>query len=1080
MRQLLEHHRIRKTGPVGNKKEEAAAARMESCRLVLDAAGASNASQAVVWIPSPPQQRTTEEASAALSPPSPPLLVYASHSVLHLARRREHTLVVGLGDDDKNDNGDDAERSSSRSSSHCFHLWERSASLRANGLDATAPEVITSLATVQPPFPPPPTISHSGSSLDADRRRPHIPTTAVVCGFSSGRILVWIHHGGSRDNFESSASSKGEVKEEEWQDAWVVGDPKGRSVTALDALWIEDTTTTTTATLVVLSGSSAGAFAHECRFLCDNARDKGHSWLLDGVSTVHLTETPVASALLRHQIGDVLCCVGTAAPRHNLIRVWSRSVENFQSSALQKGHHSDAGAAVLGYSYIGALSGHEDWVACLDWKALATPAAPPPLRGGAPTAAGAAWLASGGQDCRIRLWRWSVHPRALEPKPTGCPHSAADDATDDSNDDDDGPLAEEDDFNVGESRLEVVHSDGTTESNVFLEAILLGHEAAITSVQWHPDPVGLYGTDLVLLSASMDRTILLWAPIRPSTGDGDAIWTPLPRLGVAGGILGGPVGASLLGWCRAMWEPGTGRAIVGHAYGGALHAWSLDESDVDSVNAQIQRTGQAVDADSPPSSGQAATGGTAEERIARLRWNTTPGLTGHFRGVTDLCWEASTGAYLVSVGRDQTCRLWAPLRTRPVGGGLDGREDKNSDPAVWVELARPQVHGYDLMAVASLSTPHRPHRLVTAADEKELRVFDAPLRTLRELESLCGIRVGEASGPSVDVTSRVERAYIPSLGLTNKSSAGDGAEEDESDALFETSKDETLRVPLERDLGVASVWPESNKLFGHKSELFALTATLSSNAVLDQSFTSPRGSVMLASSTKARDAEAATIRLWDVESGKCIQALSSHKSTVSAMSFSASGQYLVSSGKDRRLSLWARQCVDLDYSPFELVWVKDSAHKRIVWSVHFHPCDETVFASGSRDGSVKVWRIQKTFVFQVRLLQSFAPMYGAAECRPCAVTALSFAPTSDPKSGHLALGLDVGLLEVWVIPLGDEGGPAVNSRLVPPSLCHNAAVNKLAWRPNAENGVDATLVYLASCSVDHGVRVFEFKLKATI
>lgn len=45
---------------------------------------------------------------------------------------------------------------------------------------------------------------------------------------------------------------------------------------------------------------------------------------------------------------------------------------------------------------------------------------------------------------------------------------------------------------------------------------------------------------------------------------------------------------------------------------------------------------------------------------------------------------------------------------------------------------------------------------------------------------------------------------------------------------------------------------------------------------------------------------------------------------------------------------------------YELSAAKDSAHKRIVWSVHFCPTQPNIFASGSRDGLVKVWQLNET------------------------------------------------------------------------------------------------------------------------
>jgi elongator complex protein 2 len=50
----------------------------------------------------------------------------------------------------------------------------------------------------------------------------------------------------------------------------------------------------------------------------------------------------------------------------------------------------------------------------------------------------------------------------------------------------------------------------------------------------------------------------------------------------------------------------------------------------------------------------------------------------------------------------------------------------------WHEVGRPQIHGYDLLGVASLD----PLRFVSVADEKVSRVFGAPrgfVKTMRGL-----------------------------------------------------------------------------------------------------------------------------------------------------------------------------------------------------------------------------------------------------------------------------------------------------------------------------------------------------------
>lgn len=50
----------------------------------------------------------------------------------------------------------------------------------------------------------------------------------------------------------------------------------------------------------------------------------------------------------------------------------------------------------------------------------------------------------------------------------------------------------------------------------------------------------------------------------------------------------------------------------------------------------------------------------------------------------------------------------------------------------WYEIARPQIHGYDLQGITILNR----YKYVSAADEKVLRVFDAPKNFI---ENFCNI-----------------------------------------------------------------------------------------------------------------------------------------------------------------------------------------------------------------------------------------------------------------------------------------------------------------------------------------------------
>jgi WD40 repeat protein len=388
-------------------------------------------------------------------------------------------------------------------------------------------------------------------------------------------------------------------------------------------------------------------------------------------------------------------------------------------------------------------------------------------------------------------------------------------------------------------------------------------------------------------------------------------------------------------------------------------------------------------------------------------------------------------------------------------------------------------------------------------------------------------------------------------------------------------------LPLERDLGAVSLWPEVQKLFGHDTELYCLTSTVESctsitriaqgddsngsatasscsNGVLASSL-SPLvpPMILVASSSKARDAQAASIRIWkvtdkfddgsilinDVETKSltrhcastkpstpstsivCTQILQGgHKSTVATMSFSSSGKYLISSGKDRRICLWVNNNNDGDHhrTNFILGWYQDTAHKRIIWSIHFCPTLESTFASGSRDGTVKIWKVaaaagaratttldtsSKGRQVAVQEKYYFSPAFVRLDTKkPDSVTAIAFAPVEYPQTSALilAVGLETGRIELWAIPNTssasvasvDNGQIKDDTIMQFPQLlhafdntiCHIASISKLAWRPyllkpntdnttteDERNNTKASL-QLASCSMDQGCRIFDVVL----
>ena len=71
---------------------------------------------------------------------------------------------------------------------------------------------------------------------------------------------------------------------------------------------------------------------------------------------------------------------------------------------------------------------------------------------------------------------------------------------------------------------------------------------------------------------------------------------------------------------------------------------------------------------------------------------------------------------------DQTSRIHGPHR----------RQTSAPHREAWHELARPQVHGYDVVGAEFIS----PLRFVSIADEKVARVFDAPKSFVAMVNSL--------------------------------------------------------------------------------------------------------------------------------------------------------------------------------------------------------------------------------------------------------------------------------------------------------------------------------------------------------
>ena len=137
-----------------------------------------------------------------------------------------------------------------------------------------------------------------------------------------------------------------------------------------------------------------------------------------------------------------------------------------------------------------------------------------------------------------------------------------------------------------------------------------------------------------------------------------------------------------------------------------------------------------------------------------------------------------------------------------------------------------------------------------------------------------------------------------------------------------------------------------------------------------------------------------------------------------------------------------------------------------------------MLVTGSRDGSCKLWRVQRTGDASPGLhllpLMSFSPFGGTA------VTALDVLGSYTSRCLVL-VGGECGEIQVWAV------SPATADRevSVPQPWCHgvNMSVRRLQWAPTDTDKEEGTgLLYkdtpgmrcrrFASCGDDHTVRIF--------
>ncbi|KAJ1730221.1 Elongator subunit elp2 [Coemansia biformis] len=849
------------------------------------------------------------------------------------------------------------------------------------------------------------------------------------------------------------------------------------SITALAAAWLPAqhalliTTAATDGTVRVFEHvvDPPGHIADPSRHIADpSAQDT----CLNLAQDVHLEPVQVINIGARTALGMALAALPAAdadtAGRDTTVILGTGDTDGRV--------HLYARDAAAGSPFAGVLelAGHEDWVTSLSFLTLTAADCAPGNATIGHWQPGDTILASGSQDKYVRLWRIQQAGSSADAEAAGDP-APADDARE--------PAAWGSDKRAAQAMLDAFASGLGTgasvadiTSSVVGSSSLAGAEAPQLSTRAHAFTAGAAAGARRAYTVALDSVLVghdgwvhsvAWGRAGPTPAlltasadssamlwlpDTDAgVWSSVSRFGEQGGAVQGFLGA-------AMSADGT--AICAHGYQGSLHMW---------------RRAPAGDA-----------------------WTPRPSPSGHFAAVQDVCWDPR-GSYLLSVSADQTARLFAPW------GRAEGRSRG------WHELARPQIHGYNMRCAAFVT----PLQYVSGADEKVVRVFEATqmfVAAWRALEP--GLDLGEGGRLAVG-------ASLPVLGLSNKAvgqdqvqaleaqaatNAQDGAEWDDNYEVRRTHTDVVAGValraqqdgaasgqpPLEERLLRHTLWPEADKLYGHPYEIFALAAAHAGD--------------LIATACRAASARHASIRLYSTRTWQppAVRAagtatalpavpLSAHALTITRLRFSPPGadagtppdRYLLGVSRDRSWALFERVApapgdgdgepvYEQPTGPYVLRRQQPKAHARIIWDAAWAP-GARFFATASRDKAVKLWPVPDAAG------SAAAPVTLAF---PEAVTAVDFLPAQLLPSGgadvgHPQYALAAALESGRIFVLVSQGAPPAGSPVpaawrpaeIPRAQTHAATVHRLAWRPRPGPIATERSWQLASASEDQTVRV---------